>query len=291
MEKATIRNECLAVTVNHRGAELCSIRDAAGIEYIWQADPAIWGSHAPILFPIVGQVAGGTYTLGGRKFQMKQHGCVRSRRFDLVDRGADFFHFALSADAGTRAQYPFEFQLDIVYRLTGHHLVVQYEVRNKGDEAMPFSIGAHPGFSCAWPDGGNLEDYFLEFECAETARRWFIESGLLAERTEEVFKGGHTITLTPTLFKDGALIFKGLKSAWIALCSRRTSRRITVECAGFPFMGIWAMPGAPYVCIEPWYGHGDPVGFCGDFTEKPGIHILPQGKKFACRHTIGVAVP
>ena len=37
-------------------------------------------------------------------------------------------------------------------------------------------------------------------------------------------------------------------------------------------LGVWTKPGgARFVCIEPWHGVADPVGFDGDLWEKPGI--------------------
>ena len=65
----TISNEQLTIQVSPHGAELCSIF-ANGKEYLWQADPAFWKRHSPVLFPIVGSVweneyrnEGITYTL------------------------------------------------------------------------------------------------------------------------------------------------------------------------------------------------------------------------------------
>ena len=48
-----LRNEQLSIIVSEKGAELQSIKDANGKEYLWQADPNFWPRHSPILFPIV----------------------------------------------------------------------------------------------------------------------------------------------------------------------------------------------------------------------------------------------
>ena len=52
----TIRSCGLTATIKAQGAELCSLKDAAGFEFIWQAGP-VWPRHAPLLFPIVGHLA------------------------------------------------------------------------------------------------------------------------------------------------------------------------------------------------------------------------------------------
>lgn len=48
----SIKNQFITVTVKERGAELCSIKNTEGAEFIWQADPRIRGRHSPILFPL-----------------------------------------------------------------------------------------------------------------------------------------------------------------------------------------------------------------------------------------------
>ena len=40
-----IKNEHLTVSLSAHGAELQSIKDANGKEYLWQANPDKWGRH------------------------------------------------------------------------------------------------------------------------------------------------------------------------------------------------------------------------------------------------------
>ena len=54
--QATIQNEFLSLTVDTHGAEAVSLKNAAGEELLWQADPAVWKRHAPILFPWTGKL-------------------------------------------------------------------------------------------------------------------------------------------------------------------------------------------------------------------------------------------
>lgn len=51
----TLKNDILSIAVDNHGAELTSI-NKNGVEYLWQADPAFWKRHSPVLFPIVGIV-------------------------------------------------------------------------------------------------------------------------------------------------------------------------------------------------------------------------------------------
>lgn len=46
----TIENNMIKVVISDHGAEIQSVKGAhTGEEYMWQADPEIWGRHAPIL--------------------------------------------------------------------------------------------------------------------------------------------------------------------------------------------------------------------------------------------------
>ena len=73
-----LENERFRVQIDEQGAELASwVSKADGTEYVWKADPAVWKRHAPILFPIVGRLKGQYYTVGGKKYEITQHGFGR----------------------------------------------------------------------------------------------------------------------------------------------------------------------------------------------------------------------
>ncbi|MFR9065972.1 MAG: hypothetical protein ACLVJH_02650 [Faecalibacterium prausnitzii] len=77
--QATIHNEFLTLTVDTHGAEAVSLKNAAGEELLWQADPAIWKRHAPILFPWTGKLVDGTFAAKGKTWKGGQHGFARDR--------------------------------------------------------------------------------------------------------------------------------------------------------------------------------------------------------------------
>ena len=79
-----LKNEQLSIVVSEKGAELQSIKDASGKEYLWQADPKFWGRHSPILFPIVCSVNGETYRVDGKEYHLPRHGFARDAEFKLI---------------------------------------------------------------------------------------------------------------------------------------------------------------------------------------------------------------
>ena len=285
----TISNGRVEVSVKRHGAELCGLKGEDGMEYVWQADPVVWGRHAPVLFPIVGKLAGDCCTVAGRPYSMTQHGFARDMEFDLVESTGDSLAYRLASSPVTRAQYPFDFVLTRRYRLLEDGVEITNEVANPGRVPLLFSIGEHPGFALNWGEGDQIEDYALEFEVAEALNTVLLGADhLLSMRTERVPLNGHVLPLRRDLFDRDALIFLQLASRKVTLTSRKHRRWLAVEFPGFPQLGIWAKSGAPFVCIEPWFGHADPHGHNGELEIKPGIIALNPDKSFVCTWRVRV---
>jgi galactose mutarotase-like enzyme len=219
-----------------------------------------------------------------KEYTLTQHGFARDMEFDLVEKSASRLTYQLRNNESTLSQYPFEFRFNIGYELNGNKLTVLYEVQNTGNRIMYFAVGAHPGFNFPLSPGENLEDYVLEFETEEKADRYYLEDGLISGRTGLCLDQQRTIPLSRELFQADALVFQGLASQKVALKSRKSNKSLTVEFAGFPYLGIWSKPGAPFVCIEPWVGIADRKGTNGDFTQKEGMRTLQPGQEFGCRY-------
>ncbi len=280
-----LQNEYLQIAVKRLGAELTSITDANGTEYLWQGDPRIWDGRSPLLFPIVGRLSGDSYSYAGKTYSLPQHGFARQKEFSLVGLRDDCLTYSLEADESTRLVYPFDFVLTVSYLLDGNSVRAGLKVTNFDDRPLPFSIGGHPGFSCSWLPGDALEDYYLEFEQAETADTCLVRNGLIAiTETKRILTNDRILPLTKTLFDHNALVFMKFTSSTITLCSRRQPNTVRVDFPGFPCLGIWSKPAAPFVCIEPWHGYADPVGRNpgSPLETKPGIVILHPHRSFEC---------
>ncbi|MDD3276120.1 MAG: hypothetical protein PHP93_03605, partial [Kiritimatiellales bacterium] len=204
---------------------------------------------------------------------------------ELITQSKTMLVFQLLPSVQTLKCFPFKFALNIVYQLNGNHLEIGCEVQNNGEEAMPFSIGAHPAFNLPGP----IDECFLEFEKSETLNARLLNSkGLLSDETVPVLTESSRLPLSQTRFDRDALIFMDAKSKRITLGAQNSSRRLTVEFPGFPELGIWSKPGAPFVCIEPWFGYADPEQPYGDFSNKPGIIKLDAGETFTCEYRITI---
>ncbi|MET1755081.1 aldose 1-epimerase family protein [Novosphingobium sp. RD2P27] len=291
-ELVSLASDVLSARINPLGAELWSLTDRQGREYMTNADPEFWTGHAPLLFPIVGMLKDGRYRLGENSYALPKHGFARHSRFDVVASGPDFVQFQLTDDAETRASYPFSFVLDVTFRLEASTLHVEAQVSNTGDEPLPFSFGYHPAFAWPLPGSGAKEDHRVIFEAAEPQpiRRIDPETGLLLADTFPSPVEGSQLAPDAALFEPDALIWDQLASRSVRF-EAPASASITVTFPDTPMLGIWQKPGAAFLCIEPWQGIADPVGFECDFRDKPGVISLARGEARTFRMDVTVSQP
>ncbi|MCP4522429.1 MAG: aldose 1-epimerase family protein [Cytophagales bacterium] len=276
--KETIFNDYLEVSVKQKGAELCSlINKETGIQHVWQADPKYWAKHSPILFPVVGVVDGGIYTYKGVEYPMSKHGFARDHDFELATKTDDTLVYRLVATEETKKMYPFDFELLLTYKLERNALIFNYKVVNKGNVEMYFSLGGHPAFTCPFLEGEQLTDYVLKFEKKETVNQLLlnIDNGLFTGKEEEkALDNEDTIALTNSLFDNDALVYEGLASEKVSICTEKNEHELTFDFSGWKYLAFWSQPTVPYVCIEPWLGLADFEGASGGLTEKTGIEKL-----------------
>ena len=277
-DRHTLRSGAISATIAADGAELCSLKNAEGLELLWQAGPE-WPRHSPVLFPIVGRVKNDEYRHRGKTYPMKQHGFARDFRFDWVEQSRVSCRLALVDNDATRAIYPFAFRLELSYAVDQSDLKLGFDVINTGGEILPASVGAHPGFKWPLSPGLAKNDYSLNFSDEEPAPIRRLEGGLLRAAPEPSPIQGKTLDLAERLFVNDAIIMDRVASTSVRYGADR-GPSIDVSWQGFRELGVWSKPtGAPFVCIEPWHGYVSPAEFDGEFTEKPGLMLIAPGEK------------
>jgi galactose mutarotase-like enzyme len=276
MDRYEISNGTISATIKADGAELCSLRNGAGKEMLWQAGP-IWPRSAPILFPIVGRLKNDELRLADKTYRLTQHGFARDRPFAWLTRSAADCRLLLQDDARSRAVYPFAFRLEIAFTLDGDALEQSFTLSNPGPSVLPASLGAHPGFN--WPLGESVEKamHVIEFAQPETGPVRRLRNGLLRVEPEASILGKE-LQLNPALFHTDALILSE-PVCRSARYSAPGTAAIEVSWQGFTQLGIWSRTGGDFLCIEPWYGMASPEDFDGNFMEKPGLMLIPPGER------------
>jgi galactose mutarotase-like enzyme len=278
-----ISNSYLTAQIKHLGAELFSLKDSQKKEFIWEGNPGFWGKHSPILFPIVGSLKNSCYTVSEKQYSLNRHGFARELAFKLIANTNDSATFSLISNEETKKLYPFDFELQICYWLDEKKLNVDFKVVNNSNCVMPFSIGAHPAF--ALPE--KIETYSLEFEQQENLTYYLLEDGLISNSSNEVSLKDKKMNLNYQLFENDALVFKTLRSKAITIKKNETPF-LKVHFDDFPNLGIWTIPNAPFLCIEPWFGYSDTLTEYQDFSKKEGIQLLKEKEVFASNYVIEI---
>ncbi|MDR3463178.1 MAG: aldose 1-epimerase family protein [Beijerinckiaceae bacterium] len=269
-----LRHGDAAAAIALRGAELQSWI-VHGAERIWTPVPAIWPDSSPVLFPVVGWTREGRVTIAGRRYPLGLHGFARHLPFRLAGRSDDHACLVLEASEASRALYPYDFVFRVTYRLTGVGLRIELTVSNRGETAMPYACGLHPGFR--WPfAGGTLDEYHITFAEAEAPAVPIISEGLFTRDTRPVPLEGGRLPLSAALFAHEALCFLDARSRSLRF-GREHGATITVELDDFPHIALWSKPEGKFLSIEAWTGRGDDADGTGDFLTKPSMIHLPPG--------------
>lgn len=269
----TIENEMLRVKLCRKGAELRSVYlKETGIEYLWQGDPAYWAKHSPVLFPIVGTLVNNQYSYRGQSYTLPRHGFARDMPFTLTESNNSGATLQLEWNEETWQQYPFKFSLQICYSISGNKLLVEYHVTNQ-DAANPmyFSLGAHPAFNMPLLEKDEYPDYYLQFDGDIAPQVNPLKDGLLLPEKKPVDIVHNQLQLHKNLFEKDALVFTELNLQSISIRGKNTDHGLRFGMKDWPHLGLWAAPGASFVCIEPWQGHADFSHHNGMLEQKPGI--------------------
>lgn len=285
-----LKNEMMQIVVSEHGAELQSILDAEGKEYLWQGDPKYWGRRSPILFPIVCGLWDDCYRLDGYEYKMARHGFARDLDFKLINKTDTKVTFALEDSPETHRCYPYHFMLSITYRLDGNKIHVIWHVHNTDKNEIHFQIGGHPAFMIPGMKEGNEVKGTVRFDNKGKLERLIgnMKGCIIPGRFDVGSKDG-IWHFTEDSFKEDCVIIDKSQVKQVALLDEDGQPSVTVDMKT-PCVGIWAPYGkhAPFVCIEPWYGIHDKVEYSGDFRQKYLMNHLQPGASFLSEYTITI---
>ncbi len=287
MQQIKLSNQSLEVVINLIGAEVRSVKNrVTGHEYMWNANTDIWAGVSPVLFPVVGKTTNGELKFAGKSYPQGNHGFARSSLFKVIAQSdTDVTLQIITAELGAEV-YPFNLAFKVRYSLDKSQLITEYTVSNLDHQRAYFSVGAHPAFKCPFDDKHLITDYVIEFSEPEPNLK-------LHEITPQAFFTGkienlnfQKLDLKADTFANDALIYENYSSSHITLREKDSNRQICVSLSGFPWLGLWSKVGADYVCIEPWCGHSDMLGFNGDINDKSAIEDVEPGMEWSRRYSI-----
>ena len=283
-----LKNDQLSLTVSSAGAEMTSlVQNGTGRQLLWQADPAVWGRHAPMLFPYTGRIKHGKFTWEGKEYQGGQHGFGRDQEFELAEQTDTLLDLVTRSNADTLARFPFDFVLHSIFTLEGSTVTHTIRVENPGTGRLRFGFGYHPGFICPFDAQHDTEDYELRFDAPQTPI--VVETqfdgefaGLVTGRQWPMMEHSAVIPLTDHTFDHDSICMSQLTAKTLSLVEKDTGRGVTLDIEGFPYVLIWSAPTPKlhYVCVEPWHTLPDTFEATGDWGDKPCAADLAPGESW-----------
>ena len=280
----TIQNDFLRLTVDTHGAEAVSVRSRrTGAEMLWCGDAAVWGRHAPILFPYTGKLTGGAMIAKGIEYPGGQHGFARDVEHTLVRRTDDTLIFELQAGAETLRRWPYAFVLRSTFTLGGNTLHHALTVENPVEKELRFGLGYHPAFAIPFDDRHTTTDYEFRFDETESPLCVSaLPNGLLNGRSYYLARNTRTIPLTDELFQNDSHCMVNLRSRSVAIVEKDTGRFIRCSVEGFPYVLLWSAKAQPvrFVCIEPWHSLTGEEDGPREWAQRPAAACLQCGESF-----------
>lgn len=283
----TLKNDFLTIKVNSFGAELTELIDNHQISRLHDGNPKYWGRRSPILFPIISRFVDQKYTYKGKEYKIGTHGFAREKEFVEYESTPYSITYLLKDDETTYLSYPFHFEFYVTYTLHNNTLKVTYTIKNVGENKMYFMVGGHPGFKVPLFENEQYEDYYLEFEKAETVEKTKLNGCYLSAETEPFLNKQKIIPLHYKMFNPDAYVMEGLKSNFIELKSKTNTKVVRFYFQEFKKLAIWSTLNvdSPFVCFEPWNGiskrYVDPI-------EEKGILELEAKDTFKCSYVIEI---
>ncbi|MBR2114595.1 MAG: aldose 1-epimerase family protein [Prevotella sp.] len=278
-----LKNEQLTIRIAELGAELQSAKNSEGREYMWQAGQQ-WPRHSPILFPIVCSVNENTYVVDGEEYHLPRHGFARDTEFTVISQTGQKVTLALHESSETLKVYPFRFNLAITYRLEDNKVHVIWHVENTDSREIHFQIGGHPAFNMP---KGKLEGTIKldNEEPMDVLKSYADGSHDMIEVPLEADMG--MIEVSNNFFRNDSVKIHKSQTRRAILMDTNGEPAVTVDYKT-PVCAFWSPYGkqASFVCIEPWYGIGDPRGWKGEFKDKPLMNHLQPGASFMSKYTI-----
>lgn len=282
MEHVILQNTDLMVEISPQGAEIQRIRDAGGVERLWNGDPAYWPGRSPVLFPIAGAFKDDTYTLDGKSYTLGKHGFARESLFAIETANNLSATFLLTDAMAFQPGFPFGYAFRVRYTLEGNAIRTEHITSNTGTDTFYFAVGAHEAYAC--PEGSDA--YEIVFEKPENLVRGVLDGSYLTNETEPVPTQGNVLPIQPRLFDNDSLVFAQHNSRSAILRSRLNNRQVRIDYADFDYLLIWTKPGAGFLCFEPWSNLPDYLDSDHDIAKKPGMTRLTPGESKTFTHTV-----
>jgi galactose mutarotase-like enzyme len=194
----------------------------------------------PVLFPTPGKLENDCWRRGGQSGELKQHGFARNLPFEVVNAEPSRAEalLRLRSSAATLAVYPWEFALELTFRLEGAKLCIVSRIENASTRVMPCALGYHPYFFVSDKARAKIDVQATRiFDNVKKAYAPFTGFDFGAPEVDVHLLDNPRPAAALELGASGRLELRGSSdfSVWV----------------------VWALAGKDYVCLEPWTAPGN----------------------------------
>ena len=238
---------------------MVSLKNNLGTELMWQTDSEdIWNDHAPLLFPVCGQLKDKGYSYNGVRYDMSSHGFAKRSKFILTTLDNDKILFELRSNEETRKIYPFDFILYASYELCDKDVIFSVTVKNLGKDIMPFMFGWHPGFVLPCNENCDIENYKILFGDYQKVTWTPLQNGCFARPYGEDYKisdGAYTLC-EKEIYDNDTMIFSDCGNSIKLFAENQPFSLLMSWSDNLPYLCVWKEPenSAKFICLEPWTG-------------------------------------
>lgn len=194
----------------------------------------------PLLFPFAGKLKDDHLVHAGTT--MKQHGFGRNRAWSVAEQREGFLRLALEDDEAGRSVYPHRFRAEHSFTVLPRGVQIELLMHNTGSTTMPVAPGWHPYFPCPSPQKPQVAP--LDVPGLDPARF----------TPDAEFDFGVTAPATGRARFEVPLL-----------------GRLRLEFSPeMRFLQCWSLPGADFICLEPFTGPNDAINTPGRIDIAPG---------------------
>ena len=236
-------------------------------KHFWQKDtdntcyPGGW----PFLFPICGRLErlnkAGTYIYDSHIYQLPIHGFATMLPWQVFQDDADTLGMELTENKDMLAIYPFQFKVQLIYKVKDRQLICEQIYSNNSDKPMVYYAGFHPYFLTPDPSQGK-EKVMLNF----TPKRFLRYNDQLTDLVGEQHGFDLPISVAdPSVSEQITEVTDN-----VAHLAYPDGFNLHLKTT-FRYLQFYSNPDKPYICVEPWMAFPNAMNTCkGGMVLAPG---------------------
>ena len=183
----------------------------------------------PFLFPVFGR------TPEESVYPMEIHGFGHTSEWTVLTHTQDSLTLELVANDETRKVYPFEFRVELNFRIEDGKLSIHQLYENTGEKDMPFAFGFHPYF------GVNPTEALVKVNAE-------LEMDMLTGKPVPVKNNPVQLVFSEGAQESGAFFLQAKNETVIHWGEKQMHMQFDEN---YNRLVLWAVRGMDFLCVEP----------------------------------------